>query len=145
MSWMDWLKSKVTSSMETDPEAMPAGENREDSWTVTITDARVSCARPGGMVESVEWDDLKEVVIVTNDEGPFAIDVMWLLIGDESGCVVPLGVTGEDALIERLQALPGFDNEVMIEAMGSTNNRRFVCWERKESGDRRASGRAEFD
>lgn len=138
MSWLDWLKSKAaaTEPAATNTETSQAATNTEAAWTVTMTDALISCARSSGKVESVAWDDLKEVAIITNDEGPFAIDVMWLLVGNESGCVVPLGATGEAALVEKLQTLPGFDNEVMIEAMSSTVNRKFVCWQRKESGDR---------
>jgi len=34
---------------------------------------------------------------------------------------------GADKLLEALQKLPGFDNEAVINAMGSTGNARFVC------------------
>lgn len=112
--------------------ASNAGIAPESAWVVTLSDEGVSCTRPNGLVEMVEWNDLKAVVIVTTDEGPFAIDVMWLLVGNTSGCMVPLGATGEGKLIEKLQALPGFNNEVMIEAMSSTTNRKFVCWEKNE-------------
>jgi hypothetical protein len=33
-------------------------------------------------------------------------------------------------LLVRLQQLPGFDNGVVIKAMGSTGDARFVCWKR---------------
>jgi hypothetical protein len=107
------------------------GIEPEASWVVRLSNEGVSCVRPSGLTEAVEWDDLKEVVIVTTDEGPFATDVMWLLLGEKSSCTVPLGATGEDELIERLQLLSGFDNEAMIEAMSSTSNGRFICWEKK--------------
>jgi hypothetical protein len=104
--------------------------NREAQWMVTITNEGVSCTRPGGLTESVAWDDLKAVLIETTDEGPFSMDVFWLLAGEKSGCIVPQGATGEDALIERLQKLPGFDNEAFITAMGCTENQRFLCWQK---------------
>lgn len=126
MGWITWLKSRFEA-------ASKAGIDAEANWVVVLSDEGVSCAGPNGVVEAVEWDDLKEVAIVTTDEGPFAADVMWLLLGEKSGCMVPLGATGEDKLIERLQALPGFNNEVMIDAMSSTSNRKFVCWEKKEA------------
>lgn len=107
------------------------GINPESSWVVTLSDAQVSCARPNGLVESVAWADLIEVSIITTDEGPFAIDVMWWLRGEKSGCMVPLGATGEDELIKRLQMLSGFNNEAMMEAMSSTSNSKFVCWEKE--------------
>lgn len=111
--------------------ASNAGINPEASWVVTLSDEGVSCARPNGLVEAIGWDDLKEVAIVTTDGGPFAFDVMWVLLGEKSGCMVPLGATGEDKLIEKLQTLPGFNNEVMIGAMSSTSNQKFVCWEKE--------------
>ena len=44
----------------------------------------------------------------------------------------PQGATGEDSLIEALQALPGFVHEEMIAAMACAENRRFVCWQKRE-------------
>lgn len=107
------------------------GGNSAPSFVVTISAEGVSCARSSGLVEAVAWDELKEVSIVTNDEGPFAADVMWLLVGEKGGCVVPQGAEGEDKLLERLQGLEGFNNEAVIEAMSSVNNRKFVCWEKR--------------
>ena len=123
MNWRDWLKSEFGGTPR-------GGINPEVRCVVTISETHVSCARPSGLVESVGWEDLKEVAIVTTDEGPFATDVMWLLVGDQSGCVVPQGATGEEELMGRLQGLPGFNNEAVIEAMSSTSNRKFVCWEK---------------
>jgi hypothetical protein len=80
-------------------------------------------------VESLNWDDLKIVVIETNDEGPYSADVFWYLAGEQTGCVVPLGATGEDDMVKRLQALPGFDNEAFGKAMASTSKHRFIVWQ----------------
>lgn len=76
--------------------------------------------------------DLREVVVETNDSGPSGADVWWRLYGPEPAprCSWPGGATGEAAVLERLQALPGFDNDAMIEAMGSTSNRRFTVYRR---------------
>jgi hypothetical protein len=86
--------------------------------------------RPQLIVESLTWNDLEVVAIETTDEGPFVTDVFWLLPGETSGCVVPLGATGEDLMLKRLQILPGFDNETLTKAMSSTSNARFVLWRR---------------
>jgi len=103
----------------------------EAAFVVTLTDSGVACRRPDGKVEAVAWDDLQGVLIETNDQGPFASDVFWILVGKRGGCVIPQGATGEDALLSRLQALEGFDNAALIDAMSSTENQRFVCWKRK--------------
>lgn len=91
----------------------------------------ISCSRPDGMTERVAWGDLQRVEIVTTDEGPAVEDVFWLLHGSTTGCVVPQGATGQKRLLERLQALPHFDNSAVISAMGSTSNKRFLVWSRK--------------
>lgn len=102
----------------------------ECRYFVQLTDVGVSCIHPDGLVERVAWDDLRRVEILTTDQGPFVPDVFWVLHGTESGCLIPQGATGEEELLRRLQGLPGFRNEAVIEAVPSTANRRFLCWER---------------
>ncbi len=102
----------------------------ESLYIVEVSDAGVSCSRLDQKVESVTWDDLQRVEIVNTDEGPFFPDVFWVLHGSESGCVIPQGATGEEQLLERLQELPGFDNEALIKAMTVTTNTRSLCWRR---------------
>ena len=96
------------------------------SWGV----GPVTCHHPNGTEESVTWADLQAVLIETNDEGPFAPDVFWILVGRPGGCIIPEGATGEAELLNRLQALDGFDNDAVIAAMSSTDNQRFLCWKR---------------
>ena len=100
---------------------------------VLVTDDSVTRFRPDGVQESIRWDDLAEVGIITTDEGPWFEDVYWILIGSDgkSGCAVPQGAEGADSLLEALQKLHGFDNEAVIKAMGSTSNAQFVCWKRR--------------
>ena len=84
-----------------------------------------------GTLEQVAWDDLQEVSIAMSADGPFADDVFFVLVGQEGrGCVVPQTAAESDQLLERLQRLPGFDNEAVIRAMGSVEDARFVCWRR---------------
>ena len=84
-----------------------------------------------GSVETVRWDGLKEVGILTTDEGPLLDDVIWMLLGDDGGgCAVPSETEGMQELLPRLQQLPGFDNEAVIAAMSSVENAKFVCWRR---------------
>ena len=101
-------------------------------FVVTISEKGVSCQRPHGEKESVDWVDVNAVLIKTTDEGPFLPDVFWVLVGDKGGCVIPQGATGEKALMERLRTLVGFDNEAVIKAMQCAENQGFLCWKRKE-------------
>jgi hypothetical protein len=107
--------------------------NFEAKWNVTVSENEVSCTRPNGKVESLKWDDLEVVAVETTNEGPFVADVFWYLAGETSGCVVPLGATGEDAMLKRLQTLPGFDNETLSKAMASTSNQRFILWRKNDA------------
>lgn len=102
---------------------------------ITITEDGVSRVRPDGVEEKIRWDDLHEVSVLTTDEVPWQEDVYFLLIGADgkAGCAVPQSSKGCDQLLKRLQELPGFDNEAVIRAMGSTSDAKFVCWKRKNA------------
>jgi hypothetical protein len=90
-----------------------------------------------GTKESIRWDELHEIGIVTTDEGPWAEDVFWLFLNADrsKGCAVPNGADGFPALLERIQTLPGFNNEAVVQAMGSAENNQFLIW-RAESEKR---------
>ena len=107
--------------------------------TVTFDDESMSCRRPGGFVEVVKWSDLHTVLVQTTDAGPAVDDLFWVLVGSESGCVVPSESEGIDLLLERLQRLSNFDYEPLIRAMSCTENREFICWQRQESKTRSSS------
>lgn len=104
----------------------------EPSAILEWDDIHITCRRANGLVERLEWVKLQAVYLETDDSGPFACDVCWLLVGTDSGMVIPCGAQGEDSLLQRLQQLPGFDNEAVIEAMKTTEERRFLCWKRHE-------------
>jgi hypothetical protein len=111
--------------------AGPRRLDPESRFIVRITDTEVSCERPDGKTERVAWDDLLRVEVLTTSDGPMSADVFWMLHGTNQGCAIPQGATGDRELLERLQKLPGFDNGKFIEAMGSTNDQKFLCWQRK--------------
>ena len=85
----------------------------------------------GGVPASLAFDDLAAIVIETNDTGPWGEDVIWHLFGRAEGsCLsIPQAAEGFSPLLERLQRLPGFDNEQVIAAMGSAALNAFLCWE----------------
>lgn len=136
-AWIRWRTSRLASraldpAIHSDRHASPSRARLEPEgrFIVRVSDAGVVCERPDGKVEQVAWAVLQKVEVVTTDDGPFAPDVFWVLHGAAGGCAVPQGATGESELLQRLQALPGFDNDAVIDAMASTSNRRFVCWRR---------------
>jgi hypothetical protein len=83
-------------------------------------------------VETVPWTDLAAVSIRTTDAGPFEDDLHWELHRRDGGVVTVGSETeGIGDLIERLQRLPGFDNEAVVVASSSTENAGFPCWARR--------------
>jgi len=104
----------------------------ESKWTIAVTDGLIVGSDEAGGARSVTLDELSGVAIATNDTGPWGADVWWLLYGqgDQLACGFPQGATGEEAVIDILMAMPGFDHGEMIKAMGSTANAVFPVWRR---------------
>ncbi|HMW02599.1 MAG TPA: hypothetical protein PKE58_20845 [Acidobacteriota bacterium] len=118
---LNWLKSLF--QRKPDP-----------ALSISVTDEGVTRILGNGKVESVTWDDLAEVAILTTSAGPFEEDVYWLLIGKSGGgCAVPQSLDPQGEILKRLQTLPGFDNEAVIRAMGSVENATFVCWKAEQN------------
>jgi hypothetical protein len=61
---------------------------------VRFDERSVTCRRPDGLVETVRWDDLRAVLVMTTSNGPAVDDVYWVLAGESSGCVVPSEAEG---------------------------------------------------
>lgn len=81
---------------------------------------------------SMSWVELEEVDIQTTDQGPFVDDVRWVLrSSNRTTLTIPSETDGMDRLLQRLQQIPGFDNEAVIRAAGSTDNAVFPCWRRR--------------
>jgi len=100
--------------------------------SVEFDDTMVRRRRVNGTVESITWDELDAIDIVTTDEGPYVDDVFFLLIGRDPsrGCAISNEAKGFPLLLARLQSLPGFDNGAVIRAMTTAVNARFVVWRR---------------
>ena len=97
---------------------------------VSFNAAGVAYTQPGGTARLVAWSDLWAVEVATTDAGPFAEDVFWVLHGAGQTLMIPQSAGGSDALLARLQELPGFDSRAVIAAMSSAGNERFPCWAR---------------
>lgn len=100
--------------------------------TVTHDDEAISVTFPDGHTRSVNWNVLTKIVIRTTDEGPAVDDVFWdLYVGDDLELTYPQHADSDRRLLNAMQErLRGFDNEVVIGAMGSTGNANFTAWER---------------
>lgn len=104
----------------------------EARWVVAVDGEAIQVTDETGGTRAVAKAELSGVAIETNDSGPWGADVWWLLFGadDEPACAFPMGATGEQAAVDYLSGLRGFDHGEMIEAMRSTDNALFPVWRR---------------
>jgi hypothetical protein len=88
----------------------------------------------GAIREQICWNDIVEMRIITNDEGPFCEDTLFVLVGtNNNGCVISNDAAVRTSLLEELQRrFPDLDNEMVIKAMGCTDNNDFLIWKRKD-------------
>jgi len=102
-------------------------EHPEAQFIVEVTvDDEIVCKAPKQAEQRIKMADLAAVYVETNDSGPWGADVWWLL-KDNSGQIkvmFPQLATGEEAALERLRRLPGFE----MQGMNSSKNVRFMCW-----------------
>jgi hypothetical protein len=107
---------------------MVFGRKRRATGSIVMDEAGIRRLVGDQITEQIDWDRLLSVDIVTTADGPANEDVFFLLGGaDGLGVAVPSGAA-PPGFVERLQQLKGFDNEVLIRAMGSTADARFHCW-----------------
>lgn len=124
------MSERIVAKLMSPAPLLQAKLDPESQFIIQVTDTEIVCHRPDGSYEKVAWDDLQKVEILTPSERPFPPDVLWLLHGKDKGCVIPQGATGDSELLELLQRLPGFDNTSFMQAMGSTSEASFICWEK---------------
>ena len=115
---LGWLKKPAQRSQ---PEAR---------WVVAVEPDAIRVSDPEGLEKVVPKSELSGVVIETNDTGPWGADVWWLLFGtgDRPACAYPQGATGEQAALDYLLSLNGFDQGAMTSAMRSVENAVFPVW-----------------
>ncbi|MEB2542395.1 hypothetical protein [Burkholderia cenocepacia] len=105
---------------------------RQNGWTVTATDTRIEATDGTGAMRSIALSDLGAIVIETNDQGPFASDIWWILFdtNKQFACAFPQDAEGAKAAVDRLLDLPGIDHRKVIDAQTSIQNATFPIWAR---------------
>lgn len=103
----------------------------EARFVVEVTDDdEIVCRAPKQAEQRIRIADVGAVYVETSDSGPWGADV-WRLLNDKTGqtkVTFPQLATGEEAALERLRILPGFE----VRRMNSTTNARFMCWRTPE-------------
>ena len=99
----------------------------ESEWSVDIRNDVIVTFDAEGVERSIEIAALKSIRIATDDSGPWGDDVWWLFydVDGNLACAYPLGATGAQDVLPRLQKLPGFNDKQLSIAMGSTSDAIF--------------------
>ena len=120
---------------ETDDVPVPD----ESEYKVTFDKTSVTCARPDGTSEAVDWTELEAVTIeATQADAPHP-KFIWILWGEErlAGIVFPGRADGADALLAEIKTkLSGFDHKALVTALNTEEHQTFIIWEMNvEMGD----------
>ncbi|QYY32097.1 MULTISPECIES: hypothetical protein [Cupriavidus] len=133
-----WLRRLFPGNTGT-PHNPPVKRHVDPSepFVINLYDDRVVVHRPDGQREEVMWDTLERVVVRVSNAAPWAGKVWLILIGaadSGQGCVTPMDAANATALLERLQALPGFNQQkldnALRDASAGKSRSDAVCWKR---------------
>ncbi len=107
-----------------------SGDRQASPFLVTFDDRAITVTCEDRKTESVTWDEL--IMAGIRIEDGLLPETWWVLGGsNRSGCLFPTAARGSsELLVEMQRRLPGFDNRVLIEVMGSTD-KGSVIWERR--------------
>jgi hypothetical protein len=98
-------------------------------YTVIISEDGIACEHPKRKRESIRWNQITEIRLVTTDEGPLQPDEWYLFLGNEIGCSVPSEAKGFDQLWDVFETrFPGLYYEEMIKA--GTDNAQKTIWKK---------------
>jgi hypothetical protein len=127
---MGWL-TRIVERWQAWRAARRAAMMFEREVVVTQDDDGVRVVFPTGESRVIRWSDIDVAAIETNDSGPWGADVWWVLEGAGERMAWPQGATGDEAMLPTLRSrLAGFSDMAVVDAMGCTDNARFVCWAR---------------
>lgn len=105
----------------------------EEKWHVQVSDSILKVTDPQNHVQQIHLEEIKGIAIQTDDSGPVGSDVTWFVNDGKSTISFPMGATGEDTALKAFQEIDGFDNEQLINAMGSTKSNVFVLLNKSEA------------
>jgi len=121
-----------------------------EPFVINLYDDRLVVHRPDGQREELAWDALERVIVRVSDRAPWTGAAWLILAGDaesKQGCVAPLDAANGDALVAHLQALRGFhqqklDNALRDAAAGKSRTDA-VLWKRAAANAANAANAAD--
>ncbi|KDP85903.1 hypothetical protein CF70_011070 [Cupriavidus sp. SK-3] len=134
-----WLRKVLPVGNRAETSRAPSYDPAQP-FVVNLYDDRVVVHRPDGQREELEWDAIERVVVRVSNREPWAGPAWLILVGDPAadgtprGCVVPLNAVNHAALVERLQAFPGFSQQkldnALRDAAAGKHRTDANCWKR---------------
>ena len=98
-------------------------------YEVVVTEEGVTCTHPSRPPESIRWDDVDEIQLVTTSDGPLLPDMWYVFSGASGGVSIPSEARGFDALWDEFQRrFDGFDHSLIHQA--GTDDARQLLWKR---------------
>jgi hypothetical protein len=107
-------------------------KNPEDEYVTSITDESIKVEHPRRETETILWKDIEAIKLINTDEGPFAPDVWLVLIGKNSGCLIPQGSKGFETVYNIVSEYENFNFENFIKSMSCTDNEEFLLWKKEQ-------------
>src|SRR5262245_50469370 len=105
----------------------------EEHWVIEIRNGILRITDPAGKSAQLTFDEIKGIAIETNDSGPWGTDVVWHITDGEATIDFPMGATGETEVVNELMKIEGFENQEVINAMGSVDNNVFIPLDRTKA------------
>jgi hypothetical protein len=105
--------------------------NPESKWVVGFVDGKIRTLDYEGVEKMLDINEIEQIIIETNDSGPWGTDIWWKIIGNKDLILVPGGATGESEMLDAFQKFSNFNNKEFIKAMSSVENAQFLCWIKK--------------
>jgi len=96
-------------------------------WSVRFVDGDIVTSDGHGAERKTPLNELRRVVVATDDSGPWGADVVFLLYSDDPdpAGMFPLEAAGSDNFVEWMSAQSGYQDRELAKAMGSTQVARF--------------------
>ncbi|OGC18746.1 hypothetical protein A2526_02315 [candidate division WOR-1 bacterium RIFOXYD2_FULL_36_8] len=104
--------------------------NYESEFVVEYNNQGIGVRHPKHDYEYIKWNDVNQIMVITTDQGPMLCDLWIVLSGDNTSCSIPQGATGFDKLFDAFKKFDNFRWKSFFDAMASTNNNKFICWEK---------------
>jgi hypothetical protein len=101
---------------------------------VQIVDGTILTSDGQGATRELAVDDLKSVVVATDDSGPWGDDFVFLLYNERADPVglFPLEATGRADFVDWLSQQTGYSDSELRKASASTSVARFIVYQRPE-------------